>query len=80
MCCVYCWLLSGVSWEEMLIWHQALGYAFLVAIMLHMFLFWVVFSEQGSFPADIFQAPTQFHSDVRLHYFYICCFINYLFI
>ncbi len=57
-------LVFGVSWEEMLVWHQGLGYLFLLAVLAHSLLFWVVFAQNDSFPGDILNVPLTYHSDV----------------
>jgi hypothetical protein len=59
-------LMFDISWESMLIWHQWLGAAFLVACFIHMCLFWYVFAENGSFPHDILNAPEYYHGTVGL--------------
>ena len=61
-------IVFGVSWDEMLIWHQMMGYGFLIAVFMHMCLFWGVFEANGSFPADIFAIPESYHGDVSLVY------------
>lgn len=53
----------GVSWEGMMIYHQILGYTFLLIILSHMFSWWVVYSQKGSFPSDIFAVPMIYHKD-----------------
>lgn len=53
----------GVSWEGMIIYHQILGYTFLLIILSHMFSWWVVYAQKGSFPSDIFAVPMQYHKD-----------------
>jgi Ferric reductase like transmembrane component len=53
----------GVSWEGMIIYHQILGYSFLLIILSHMFSWWVVYSQKGSFPSDIFAVPMMYHKD-----------------
>lgn len=53
----------GVSWEGMVVYHQILGYTFLLTILMHMFSWWFVFHEVGSFPSDIFSVPMAYHSD-----------------
>lgn len=56
-------LVFGVSWESMLIYHKYLGGLFISIVAMHMFTFWSVFQQQGSFPHDIFAIPTTFHTD-----------------
>ena len=53
----------GVSWEGMIVYHQVLGYAFLLIILSHMFSWWYVFALKGSFPSDIFAVPMTYHRD-----------------
>jgi Ferric reductase like transmembrane component len=53
----------GVSWEGMIIYHKILGYTFVLLIFSHMISWWVVFSQKGSFPSDIFAVPMIYHSD-----------------
>ena len=55
--------LFGVSWESLLVYHQLLGYLLLVLVLLHMFLWWRVFAQQGTFPHDIFAVPLKYHKD-----------------
>ena len=53
----------GVSWESMLNYHKYLGGLFVCIITMHMFTFWSVYQQQGSFPHDILAVPTTFHAD-----------------
>ena len=55
--------LFGVSWEGMIVYHQLLGYAFLLIILFHMLSWWYVFALKGSFPSDIFSVPMTYHKD-----------------
>ena len=55
--------LFGISWEGMIIYHQLLGYAFLLIVVLHMFSWWYVFALKGSFPSDVFSVPMTYHKD-----------------
>jgi hypothetical protein len=59
------WLFLGVSWDEMLVFHQVIGYSILIAIAIHMLLWWKVYALNHSFPHDIFYVPEMYHSDVR---------------
>lgn len=53
----------GVSWEGMIVYHQILGYSFLLIILSHMFSWWTVYSQKGSFPSDILAVPMIYHKD-----------------
>ena len=53
----------GVSWEGMIVYHQILGYALLLIVLMHMFSWWYVFAEVGTFPHDIFAVPMEYHQD-----------------
>lgn len=55
--------LFGVSWEAMVVYHQIMGYAFMLMIAAHMFAWWYVYHEQNSFPADILAVPMTYHGD-----------------
>ena len=55
--------LFGVSWEGMIIYHKILGYTFLLIVLAHMFSWWKVYSQKGSFPSDIFAVPMIYHAD-----------------
>ena len=35
----------------------------MLSVVIHMCLWWVVYSQQGSFPSDIFSVPMTFHAD-----------------
>jgi len=55
--------LFGVSWESLLVYHQLLGYLLIALVLVHIFLWWIVFSQQGTFPHDIFAVPLLYHKD-----------------
>jgi NAD(P)H-flavin reductase len=56
------WLLS-LSREAVLVYHQILGYLLLLVVGTHMLLWWLVFSEQNTFPHDILAVPLEYHAD-----------------
>jgi hypothetical protein len=42
-------VLLGVSWENLVAYHQILGYLLLLLVLTHMFLWWSVYAQQGTF-------------------------------
>jgi predicted ferric reductase len=56
-------VLLGVSWENLVAYHQILGYLLLLLVLTHMFLWWSVYAQQGTFPHDIFAVPMKYHKD-----------------
>jgi len=56
-------VLLGVSWENLVAYHQILGYLLLLLVLTHMFLWWSVYAQQGTFPHDILAVPMKYHKD-----------------
>lgn len=52
----------GLSWEGMIVYHQWVGYLFLLLIVAHGLCWWGVYYEEGTFPHDIFAIPQEYHS------------------
>ena len=55
-------LVFGVGWESMIIYHVWMGYLLMALVCSHMVCWWGVYSEQGTFPHDIFAVPQTFHA------------------
>jgi predicted ferric reductase len=53
----------GMGWEEMLVWHQSMAYAYLVVILAHTISWWCVFAQDGYFPENILRVPSLYHED-----------------
>jgi predicted ferric reductase len=55
--------LFGISYNSMLVWHQYMGGLLMIIVACHMFSWWYVYSQQDSFPSDIYSVPTTYHTD-----------------
>ena len=53
----------GLGWEAMVRFHKVAARCFLVTVCIHMFSFWVVFSQKNVFPQAIFGSPNGFITD-----------------
>ena len=53
--------LCGISCEALVKYHILLGYLVLFLVAIHILLWWRVYSQQGSFPKDVFSVPQTYH-------------------
>eukprot|EP00966_Prymnesium_polylepis_P017611 405499-Prymnesium_polylepis.1 len=53
----------GVPWEVGVSLHKLLGYAFLATGLAHMGCWWSVYAAHGTFPHDVYSAPTYWPLD-----------------
>lgn len=56
-------IVFGIGYESMIRFHQYLGGLFVATVLMHMFTWWSVYKQEGSFPRDIFAVPQTFHAD-----------------
>jgi predicted ferric reductase len=55
--------LFGISFDSMIKYHIYLGYSLLTTVACHVGLWWIVYSENDSFPHDILAIPQIYHKD-----------------
>jgi predicted ferric reductase len=49
-----------LPWEQAISLHRVLGYLFLLVGLAHMFAWWKVYGEAGTFPRDLYAIPTSY--------------------